>query len=563
MVLVFVHEMGHLLLAKVLGVRVLSFSIGFGPKIFSFNYKKTKYSVGIIPLGGYIKMFGELLEDKVLSSEKRYSFLYQPVWKKLLIAFAGPFFNLIFPIFLLFFIFFGNQTFILPVVGSTVPNSVASNSGLISGDRILKVSGERVNNFSQVASIILDNPKKKLVFLIERFGKNKRQVISLVIIPEQYNNPHPLFKNEFLGKIGIMPDVQKPIIIVPYKNSIAFQSGVRTFDRVIYFMNNKIFNFSELELLFLRNSIFYGEVERSSKDKVNVISFKSSLFNQKIINRKIKIFYHSIIAAERLDKTLLDRIKKTKQSIIAFKKGLITQKGISFAVGSINKIAKGSPAHLLGLSFGDKILSINGKNIFTLQVLEQELLLGQNKIHIASIIGNNEAKIIVFRFHKSKKVKLKISAIEEFGMFFMPAYKQGITYNKSVKFFDSFRLSILQTLSLILMMLKSLWMFISLKIPLSQLGGPIMVFDIASQASSISLSYYFYVMSLISINLGLLNLLPIPVLDGGYLVLFFVEAVQQKPITIRIKKIAFKIGIVFLFILMFLAFFNDIYRFFY
>ena len=109
LVLVFIHEMGHFLFAKALGVKVLVFSIGFGPKIFSFIYKETEYKISIIPFGGYIKMFGESLDDEVSDSEKKYSFLHQAIWRKSLIAFAGPLFNLVLPILLFFFMVFGNQ----------------------------------------------------------------------------------------------------------------------------------------------------------------------------------------------------------------------------------------------------------------------------------------------------------------------------------------------------------------------------------------------------------------------------------------------------------------------
>ena len=95
-ILVAFHELGHFLFAKMLGVRVLVFSIGFGPKIFSFTFKGTEYRLSLIPLGGYVRMFGDSIDDELKDEEKKYSFLYQPTWKKSLIAFAGPLFNILF-----------------------------------------------------------------------------------------------------------------------------------------------------------------------------------------------------------------------------------------------------------------------------------------------------------------------------------------------------------------------------------------------------------------------------------------------------------------------------------
>jgi regulator of sigma E protease len=109
-------------------------------------------------------------------------------------------------------------------------------------------------------------------------------------------------------------------------------------------------------------------------------------------------------------------------------------------------------------------------------------------------------------------------------------------------------------------MIKSFLALFSFKISLSQLGGPITIFDIAGQASSISLRFYFYIMAMLSVNLGLLNLLPIPVLDGGHLMFFAIEAWRKKEISIKYKEIALIIGTIFILFLMILALFNDLLR---
>jgi regulator of sigma E protease len=122
--------------------------------------------------------------------------------------------------------------------------------------------------------------------------------------------------------------------------------------------------------------------------------------------------------------------------------------------------------------------------------------------------------------------------------------------------------SINETANIVVMTVKSLGMLIRNEAPVSQLGGPIMLFDVAQKAAQKGWAYYIYIMCLISVNLGLLNLLPIPALDGGHLLLFGIETIQGKPLTQKTRAIATQIGVAILLTLMALALFNDIMRFF-
>ena len=181
-ILVFVHELGHFLVARSCGVKVEEFSIGFGREIWGFNDKHgTRWKIALIPLGGFVKMLGDAdasstapgEEAQSLSEEeKKHSFLFQPPSKKLAIAVAGPAANYIFAIlvFMGIFYFMGKMTF-PPIIGEVVEGGAAAQSGMMVNDRVLAINGQKVESFTDLqreVDLITDG---KAVLDIERDGK--------------------------------------------------------------------------------------------------------------------------------------------------------------------------------------------------------------------------------------------------------------------------------------------------------------------------------------------------------------------------------------------------------
>ncbi len=163
-VLVFVHELGHFLIARWCGVRVTDFSIGFGKQLWGFTDKhQTNWKICAIPLGGYCQFLGDANgasageDDAALKEmsdeEKREAFAFQSPWKKLAIVLGGPGFNYLFAIvvFALMFMFIGKFTF-PPVVGEVMPDGAASVAGIQSGDRILEVNGNKIKTFTDIST---------------------------------------------------------------------------------------------------------------------------------------------------------------------------------------------------------------------------------------------------------------------------------------------------------------------------------------------------------------------------------------------------------------------------
>src|SRR5512139_2786668 len=130
--LIFVHELGHFLAAKALGVKVVRFSIGFGPRLFGFRRGETEYRISLLPLGGYVKMAGDDPTEEAAPEDRGRGFLEQPPWKRLVIALAGPAFNLVFP--LVIYVALGvarNGSDVPgPVLGTVMPGSPAAEAGL-------------------------------------------------------------------------------------------------------------------------------------------------------------------------------------------------------------------------------------------------------------------------------------------------------------------------------------------------------------------------------------------------------------------------------------------------
>lgn len=171
-VLIFFHELGHFLMARLVGVRVLVFSLGFGPKIFAWERGGTEYRLSAIPLGGYVKLLGESVTDELSPEEIPYSFAHKPLRDKALIVAAGPIANFVLAwiFFVMVFTFQGKPIY-LPEVGKVLPDSPAAQAGLKPGDMIIAVDGKPVSTWKDLNDIIKHSNGKPLKLTIKRGEK--------------------------------------------------------------------------------------------------------------------------------------------------------------------------------------------------------------------------------------------------------------------------------------------------------------------------------------------------------------------------------------------------------
>jgi regulator of sigma E protease len=341
-VLIFFHEFGHFLVARLFGVGVEKFSLGFGPRLIGKKVGITDYRISAIPLGGYVKMLGEEPDADIRPEEVPLSFTHKHVAKRMLIVAAGPVFNILLAVIIFFGIFFFSGTFVLkPSVGSVKPGSPAFTAGLEKGDLITAINATAINDWDEMAEII--NTSK---------GQN------------------------------------------------------------------------------LKLSVRRGDSSRNF-----------SLAPEKVTTKNI---------------------------------------------------------------FGEDI---------------QRYIIG-------------------------------ITA-------------SGETYSKDMNLFQAFSESMIQTYRVSELMVVIIAKLITGDISTDTLGGPIMIAQMAGDSAKAGVGSLISFIALISINLAIINLLPIPILDGGHLLFFSIEAIKGRPVSIKIREIAQQVGMFILILLMILVFYNDISRIFF
>ena len=197
-VLVAVHELGHFLVARASGVRILRFSIGFGPRLLRWQRDHTEYVLSLIPLGGYVKMAGEQHAER---AHQPWEFLSKPPGTRARIVLAGPAVNYVLALVSLWVLFVVGSPELLPVVGKVYDDTPAKAAGLAIGDRIVTVEGRAVNTWEEMTASIHRSSNQPLAFGLERRGER----LALTITPQAKSLTDPFGRKQTVGLVGIGP----------------------------------------------------------------------------------------------------------------------------------------------------------------------------------------------------------------------------------------------------------------------------------------------------------------------------------------------------------------------
>ena len=515
-IVVLVHEFGHFIVARLCGVRVDVFSIGFGKPLLKKKSGDTEYRISMIPLGGYVKMLGETTseENEVEEKDLPLAFSSKKWWQKVLIVCAGPVFNLVFAFLVLMLVSFFMFDGVSSVLEFVSPDGAAYTAGISDGDRITKINGEDVAVWDDIPSILapaVDSGKCGNV-VVEVEKAFTKEVKKYDVAPKTGTVTDPFGDEQVRCELGVVRAPREPKIFL-LKDFPGLESG----DVVLSVDGEKIGRYYEL-------------------------------------TEKIKRPFSRMTV-----------LRGGKEVETVFPQDMTEKPDIAYGGLVIASVEKESYSEKVGVRKGDFITAVNGAEVtapFQFYSIMGRLREGDSvKI---SLVRDKEPLDIEFTASFDEKENdmtgMRDKRMNWGAKFdYDPLIPEVYARRNGLLTFP-FRYAAKEFTGAITMTFKGLAYMISGKISTKGLGGPIMIFDISKRAAEAGLRYFLAIMAIISINLGLINLFPIPVLDGGYIVIYGLEGMIGRAIPQKIKEKALMVGLFLLCALMVFAIFNDFAR---
>ncbi len=523
-ILIFVHEFGHFYVAKLCGVRVEVFSLGFGKKIFQYKKGDTNYCLSLIPMGGYVKMFGDEAGAVIEESQKKYSFTHKNVWQRIAIVLAGPMMNFFFAILIFMVLSFRGEEFRKPVLGDIQNNSAAFDYGFRSGDELLKVNSQGLKTWDQFQKLIQENFDRKVLVEVRR--ENSDQLAQIEVTPKLRPNPNLLSLDEFVGDVDGLNSFSQAAMIGVQPGSIAEKLGFHVSDQILKINDRPIQFFRELE---------------------NVLISFQKMPVQVLVERK------------ESDKTIQKTLQINLPAVSSLK-----SLGIESSELYLFQVVAKSPAEAAGLLPLDRITRVNEvvMNRWDEVLTAVKSFSGDNPIQLEVLRKGEIKKLAIkpqmttFMTHQGSQEKRYTIGIVPMVQMATPA----ITIIKSDSLISSMSRGYERTWEVSAMTLVGFLRLIQNKISPKNIGGVISIGQAASETFKMGLNQFLHMMAIISVNLFILNLLPIPVLDGGHLLFYVIEAIKGAPVSMRKMEVAQQVGLVLLVSLMAFALLNDFRR---
>ena len=545
-VLIFIHEAGHFAFAKIFGVKVLTFSVGFGPKLVKIRGRETEYCIGVLPFGGFVKMLEEgKSREAILPEDRHRTFESQKLWKRIVIVMAGPGMNVLFPILLYTSVFYEDREFLSPVVGSVLPGKPADGK-LMPEDRIVSIDGHPVASFPEVQDLVAKRAGKVVRVVVSRDGTEKDVDLQPVEEIEELE-PLELEMVQKVARIGISPTFAAPVIGVPRIDSPAYRAGLRTFDRITSVNGRRIDRFVDLVRILTKNrgdtlTITYMRPTRAEPE----------LFELAVMDMGVA----TLTPAAREDTgTQVDDWAGRERDVLA-------RTGIEASDMYVAFVPEGSSEWRAGLRAGDRIVALDGVPQRLFAGMKAELLHDASRVHELVWTRDGERKSGTFQLRKEvwqDEVGQSYARYVFRTTHWVPKAKDETVPNEN-RLFYALRKGVEETVSVIRFIGVGFLRVTQGRVSLATVSGPITLYDVAGQAGAKGTRYFVWAMAITSVNLGLINLLPIPVLDGGHLVFFLFEGIRRKPLSLRTREVASLVGMSVLMLLMLLAFKNDVAR---
>ena len=539
--LIFVHELGHFLFAKAFGVKVITFSLGFGPKVLKLRGRETEYCISLLSLGGYVQMLEASKTDVVLPEDRKRTFESLSVFKRIIIVLAGPVMNLIFPVLLYFAVFIGDGPFLPPTVGIVLPNHPADGK-LRPGDRIMAIDGREVGTFDEVKRIIGNNPARPLKFTVFRDNRHVDVEVTTEETIERRDadaNQSELEITQRVGTIGIQPSAPAAVIGVSNPDSPAYRAGLRTFDVITNVGGMPVRRFMDLT-----NALSENAGETLPVTYLRPVPVPNALGGL----ADMAVFESGVVALtpDPSGSTLLERA------------------GIELADLYLAIIPEDSFLYKAGLRPGDKILRLDDEPVPAWSTFCERVKAAPDKQHRLDYQSAQTGRVRSGTF-QIRREDFTDQFGQTFSRYVIPmqhwiplAPDESVEHPTPIRY--ALEKAVEETVDVTRFTLVCIVRLLQGRLSWESLSGPMTIYEIAGEEGRKGTDNFIWVMALLSINLGLLNLLPIPVLDGGHLMFFAIEGVLRKPLPLRTRELAHIFGMAILVALMVLAFRNDVQR---
>lgn len=547
--LVFIHELGHFVIAKACGVRVTVFSIGFGRRLFGFERGGTDYRFSLLPFGGYVQMAGadpfgyqDELEDL---DDPSTSFQNRPVWQRLAVLAAGPVFNLILPIIVFTGLLMAGEPQPAAVVGTVDPDSPADRAGLWSGDEIRAVGGQPLSTWKQLGDRLATIDAGPVALDVLRDG----QPLTLTMDMPPHGSGVDL---------GLGHERVDTILGVADPASPAGKAGLRTGDRVLSVDGAHVKDWTAV----IRGLSAAG-------DRVTLEVTADG------VERKVTLVADpawtpvSPVLAEAPEA----RWGVETASLYIGSVGETVDDGSSDLLAGCRPGSSEppSPAFEAGLRRGDRFLSLDGKPVRAWgDVLDnvRGTMQGSGGEATARPIA-----IDVVRDGQIVPISLTPTVIRDtdpFGEYYyrpilgvvrLGSYVEGETTRVYYPFPVAARQAVAETWGLGTFIVGHIGKLLTGEAAVKKsLGGPVEMFRQAGNAAERGLFDWARLMGMLSISLGVVNLLPVPVLDGGQILFYAVEGIRGRPLSLALRERVQQVGLLFLVLLMLSVLVFDIQR---